>query len=138
MSVVSITAAMIEKNADEANFVKNEEHFAIFKKIISVINATWPKKTPAHIAYLTGVSERAVQFWLAGTTRMSLDNVAALMKTDAGYEILQAIMGDCKAEWWLVTQTAQDVRKMRRDIKKQQDRIALRSAQLDMIDQLKG
>lgn len=135
MSVVSITTAKKAKNAGEASFATNEDRFAIFKKIISVINATWPKKTPAHVAHLTGVSERAVQFWLAGTTRMSLDHVAALMRTDAGYEILEAIMGDCKAEWWIVTQSAHSVRKSRKAIKKEQERIAATRAQLDLLDQ---
>lgn len=121
----------------EARFAGTKPRFIAFEKIINVLRTMWPKKTAANVAYLTGVSERAVQFWLAGETRMSLENVVALLKTEAGYEILEAILGDdCKAEWWIVTRTAWDVRKMRKEIKNQEDRIAARRAQLDMIDQL--
>ena len=123
--------------AHEARFAGTKACFIPFEKITNILRAMWPKKTAANVAYLTGVSERAVQFWLAGETRMSLENVVALLKTEAGYEILEAILGDdCRAEWWIVTRTAWDVRKMRKEIKKQEDRIAARRAQLDMIDQL--
>lgn len=136
-------AASSARTADRANqprvvrFPRSEADFTTMKQISLVLRAFWPVKTAAKVAYLAGVSERSVKFWLAGETRMSLEHVIALLKTDAGFDILQAILGDdCKAEWWLVTQTAQDVRKMRREIKKQEDRIAQRRAQLDMIDQL--
>jgi hypothetical protein len=135
MTVVSITTAKKAKIAPEEAFVKNEERFSAFDKIIKVISARWPKKTPAHVAHLTGVSERAVQFWLAGTTRMSLEHVAALLRTDAGYEILEAVMGDSSAEWWIVTRSAQSVRKSRKAIKKEQERIAATRAQLDLLDE---
>ncbi len=116
---------------------KNAISTVAFENCMKVLRAAWPKKTASYVAHLTGTNERAVQFWLAGNTRMSMDAVVALLRTDAGYDILESVMGDCKAEWWLVTQTAQDVRKMRKEIQKQEDRIAHRRAQLDLIDQLK-
>lgn len=135
MTVVSITTAKKAKSGGEEPFVKNEEHFSVLEKIMGVISAYWPKKTPAHVSHFTGVSERAVQFWLAGTTGMSLEHAVALLKTDAGYEILEAVMGDSKVEWWVVTQSAQSVRKSRKAIKKEQERIAATRAQLDLLDQ---
>jgi hypothetical protein len=137
MSAISITTAKNAKGCAVRFCTKSAISFPAFEKFIRILRATWPHKTAAHVAHLTGTSERTVKFWLAGTTRMSVDAVVALLKTEAGYEILEAIMSDgCEAEWWLVTQTAQDVRKMRREIKKQENRIAQRRAQLDMIDQL--
>lgn len=137
MTVVNLTSGKFAKSGDEKDCTKSAVGSTQLRKIALILKAFWPVKTAAKVAFLTGSSERCVKFWLAGETRMSLENVVALLKTDAGYEILQAILGEsCAAEWWLVTQTAQDVRKMRREIKKQEDRIATRKAQLDMIDQL--
>jgi len=135
MSVVSITNAKNAKSAGVIRYTETKRASAFFAKAIEIVKATWPRKTSAHVAHLTGVSERAVQFWLAGETRMSLDGAIALLQTDAGFEILEAIMGDAKVEWWVVTQVAQDVRKSKKAIKKEQERINRTRAQLDLLDQ---
>lgn len=138
MSVISLSAAKNAKAGGEKYCTKSAISFAAFDKFLNVIKRAWPRKTEAHVAHLTGASERAVQYWLAGKTRMSIDAVVALLKTEAGYDILEAIMDDgCKAEWWLVTKVAQDVRRSRKAIRKEQERIAASAAQLDLIDDLK-
>jgi hypothetical protein len=96
---------------------------SVFDKIVSVISARWPIKTPACVHHLTGVSERAVQFWLAKTTGLSLENVIALLRTEIGFEILEAVMSDCQEEWWLTTKVEHGLRQARRAIKEQQKRI---------------
>jgi hypothetical protein len=110
------------KTAGEANFSKSETDSVPFEKIVNVIRRAWPKKTAAHVSFLTGVSERAVQFWLAGQTRMTLDHIAALLKTEEGYAILSAIMGDAKVEWWLDTMTAAELRDSRKALRMEQRR----------------
>lgn len=138
MGIVSITTAKNAKTADEASFSKSESRFVIFEKIVSVIRCAWPKKTAAHISFLTGVSERAVQFWLAGETRMSLEHVVALLRTDEGYLILEAIMGDCKQDWWITTKNSQRLRLNRRQIaaaQKRLDAIKAEQAQIDLFQQ---
>lgn len=133
--VVSITSAKNAKTTGEKFCTKSAISFAAFEKLTKVLRAAWPKKTAACVAHLTGTNERTVQFWLAGSTRMSVDAVVALLRTEAGYDILNAVMGaDCKAEWWVVTQSAQDIRKSRKAVKIQQDRIAAIRAQLDFLD----
>lgn len=137
MSVVSLINSKNAKNRGEVNFVKTEVRFAVFEKIVSVIKATWPRKTTAHVSYLTGVSERSVQFWLAGETRMTLEHVAALLKTDEGYAILNAIMGDCRAQWWLDTMTAAELRASRKALRIEQrrtDRLKEMRAQREMYE----
>ena len=114
MAGLSITGGKSANSRGEANFSKSEDRSVVFEKIVSIIRRAWPKKTAAHISFLTGVSERAVQFWLAGETRMTLDHVGALLKTEEGYAILCAIMGDCKAEWWLDTMMSAELRESRR------------------------
>lgn len=121
-----------------APFAKNEALFAIFDKIVSVIKETWPKKTPQHVHHCTGVSERAVQFWLARETGLSLENVIALLRTEAGYGILDAIMGDSQVEWWITTKNAHELRITRRQIAEAQrrlDAIKAGQRQIDLFEQ---
>lgn len=135
MSVVSITSAKNAKAGGELDCPQSAADFTHLKRISVILKAFWPGKTAAKVSYLAGVSERSVKFWLAGETRMSLENVIALLKTDAGYEILEAVLGkDCKAEWWLVTQSAQNIRRSRKAIKREQERIEATRAQLDFLD----
>jgi hypothetical protein len=135
MTVVSITGGKIAKSGGEKDCPKSAIGITHLRKISTILRAFWPVKTVAKVAYLTGTSERCVKFWLAGETRMSLENVVALLKTEAGYEILQAILGDdCRAEWWIVTQSAQDIRKSRKAIKKEEARILATRAQLDLLE----
>jgi hypothetical protein len=116
-------------------FPRSEERFTVFSEIVAVLLDFWPRKTASHVSYLAGVSERAVKYWLAGVTRMSLEHVVALLRTEAGFDILEAMMGDCKVEWWLAAQAAQNIRRSKRAIKKEQERIAATRAQLDLLDQ---
>lgn len=116
-------------------FPRSEARFTIFSAIVAVLKDIWPRKTISHASFATGVSERAVKYWLAGQTRMSLEHVVALLRTDDGYAILVAIMGDCQAEWWLATQAAQNIRRSKKAIKREQERIAQTRAQLDLLDQ---
>lgn len=116
-------------------FPKSEACFPVFGQITAVLRALWPKKTAAHVSFLTGVSERAVKFWLAGETRMSVEHVTTLLRTEEGYAVLAAIMGDAEPEWWIIAKSGQSVRTSRKNIKREQDRIAAARAQLDLLDQ---
>jgi hypothetical protein len=134
MSSSMAATAKLANKPNVVRFPRSEADFTTIKKISLVLRAFWPIKTAAKVAYLAGVSERSVKFWLAGETRMSLEHVIALLKTDAGYDILEAVLGDTQVEWWLVTRAAQDVRKSRKAIKREQERIAATRAQLDLLD----
>lgn len=119
-------------------FPHSEERFTVFSAIVAVLKDIWPRKTISHASYATGVSERAVKYWLAGETRMSLEHVVALLRTDDGYLILEAVMGDCKADWWITTKNAQALRITRRQIaeaQKRLDAIKAGQAQLDIFQQ---
>jgi hypothetical protein len=118
-------------------FSKNEKSCSGFLQIINAIKAAWPNKTVAYVSHLTGASERAVHFWLAGSTRMSVDAIGALLRTPEGFLVLTAIMGDCNEEWWVEARLAEGVRQSRRAIKEQQKRIdALRAlqSQIDLFE----
>lgn len=135
MPLLSRTNGQNAKTGDEALCPRSESGFPHLKRISAILKAFWPVKTAAKVSYIAGVSERSVKFWLAGETRMSLENLVALLRTEAGYEILEAVLGDdCREEWWLVTQSAQNIRKSRKAIKREQERITATRAQLDLLD----
>jgi len=137
MAAVNAEAGKKANSVAVAPFVKNEGLFVIFDKIVNVICERWPRKTPACVHHKTGVSERAVQFWLAKQTGLSLENVIALLRTEVGYEVLEALMGDSQEEWWLTTKVAHGLRQSRRAIAAQQKRIdelRLQQSQIDIFE----
>ncbi len=73
-----------------------------------VLRALWPVKTAATLVEKTGASERAVKYWLAGNTRMSVGHIARLLRSDEGFSILDAIMAGSSARWWRLAQLAHE------------------------------
>lgn len=135
MSALSLSAVKKARNPNERIFTDAKQISDCSSRVIAALKATWPTKTAAHVAYLSGVSERAVHFWLAGQTRMPMEAIASLLRTDAGYEILKAVIGDdCKVEWWEAAQIAHSIRQTRQAIKKEQDRIAATAARIALLD----
>jgi plasmid maintenance system antidote protein VapI len=120
--------------AGAQGFTRQEKSFSASQKIINAIKACWPRKTAAHVAHLTEVEERTVRFWIAGETRMSVDAVAALLRTEEGYAVLEAIMTGCSAKWWVAMQTHHDIRKSRRAVKAEEERVVRLKAQLSLLD----
>lgn len=122
------------KTGDEKSCTKSAIGFPVLSQITNAIRAAWPRKTAAHVAHFTGMEERTVKFWLAGETRMSVESIGALLRTEEGYAILAAIMGDSTAKWWQATRAAQDLRVSRRALKAQEERVARLRAQLTLLD----
>lgn len=143
MRTLSTATPKIAKVAGVVSFPKKETSFPALLAVISTINALWPKKTSAHVKHFIekllgsgqGPSERTVRFWLASETRMSVEALIALLRTEEGYQILEAVMGDSREPWWLAAKAAQDIRRSRKAIKREQERITQTRAQLDLLDQ---
>lgn len=138
MGTFSITTAKNAKGRGETRFESAKFASVFYGQVVDIIRRAWPRKTSSHIAYLTGVSERSVQFWLAGETRMSVENVAALLRTDAGFEILKAIMGEAKPKWWLNFQIVQSVRESKRAIAREMKRteeLRALQAQIELFEE---
>ena len=121
------------KSGAAESFTKGETGFTLTARIVLALKEIFPKKTVQHASFVTGADERTVKFWLAGTTRMSVESVGALLRSDEGYAILAAIMGEAKPAWWVATQLAHSIRSQRAAIKKQEERTAALRAQLDLI-----
>jgi len=137
MRTASPHPAEMANQAPAERCTKSATDFGILQRLAIAIKTAWPRKSEAHVAHFTGRSERAVQFWLSASTRMSVEDVAALLRTEEGFLILDAIMGDdCGAEWWIVTKNAHDIRATRKMIDAAQRKLdAIRHRQQDLFDQ---
>lgn len=65
-----------------------------------VARSLWPTKTDAALSAKTGSSDRLCRYWLANKYNLSADDLAALLRTDEGFQILEAIIGEAKPVWW--------------------------------------
>lgn len=134
MGTTNQTIALQANQGGAVNFPKKEANFPIVEKIVSVLRDIWPRKTSYNVACVTGVSERAVRHWISANTGMKLEHVVKLLKTEDGYEILSAIMGDSDEEWWVATKIAHEVHTTRRAIKREMARLAESKKKLDALD----
>jgi hypothetical protein len=68
--------------------------------VMRVAQAIWPRKTAAELSLRTGTQVRACEYWLSRKTEMSADALARLLRSDAGLEVLEVIIGDARPTWW--------------------------------------
>ncbi|NTG61812.1 hypothetical protein G6L45_16145 [Agrobacterium rhizogenes] len=60
----------------------------------------WPSKTANHLASRAEISKRAAELWLEGRTEPGADALVNLLRSDAGFELLQSIMQGSGTRWW--------------------------------------
>ncbi|NTG94229.1 hypothetical protein G6L92_15800 [Agrobacterium rhizogenes] len=60
----------------------------------------WPSKTAANLAGRAHISMRAAELWLEGRTEPGADALVNLLRSDAGFELLQSIMEGSGTRWW--------------------------------------
>lgn len=68
--------------------------------VMRAVQAFWPSKTALELREATGASERMIQYWIANKYSLSADDLAGLLRTEAGFAILENIMGTAKPTWW--------------------------------------
>lgn len=65
-----------------------------------VAQALWPTKPDVALASKTGASDRMCRYWLENKYSLSSDALASLLRSDEGFHILEAIIGESKPTWW--------------------------------------
>lgn len=68
--------------------------------VMRAVRAFWPSKTTLELREATGASERMIKYWIANKYSLSADDLAGLLRTEAGFAVLESIMGDAKPVWW--------------------------------------
>jgi len=77
----------------------------VVEVVSRVARRLWPIKTARNLASRTRKTHRAAEDWIATRTGMSADALADLLRSDAGRDVLEAIMGDAPPSWWPEFQT---------------------------------
>lgn len=68
--------------------------------VMRAAQTLWPRKTAAELSVRTGIKQRACEYWMERKSGMSAESLALLLRTDEGFQILEAIIGDAKPVWW--------------------------------------
>lgn len=87
-----------------------------------VFRALWPVKTNIELSSRAGVSVRAAEYWLARRGNISADALAALLRSDAGLHVLEALIGTDRPVWWLAFKRTHELSALRR-AQEQQKRV---------------
>jgi len=135
MTAVTSTISKSANHGGVDRFTKKGRALHLVARIMEAAQRAWPTKPRAVVADETGVSERAVKYWLAGNTTMDLVHAAELLDTEEGFEILAAIMGTSKVRWWRIAQLAQErdtVAKQIRAAEVKLERVKASRAQIEL------
>lgn len=68
--------------------------------LVSFFKGLWPSATWKGLARSLGLSERTAKHRLARTRDFSADELAALIRSDHGFDVLAIIMADAAPAWW--------------------------------------
>ena len=68
--------------------------------VMRAVHAFWPTKTMLELKEATGASDRMIQYWIANKYSLSAADLAGLLRTEAGFAVLENIMGSAKPTWW--------------------------------------
>lgn len=94
-------SAVENANSDPASSCsRNEARLQTNSAVMRAVQAFWPSKTALELKEATAASDRMIQYWLANRYSLSADDLAALLRTEAGFAVLESIMGSAKPTWW--------------------------------------
>jgi hypothetical protein len=100
MTVVSITTSKSANLQAASSCSKNEAGLQVNFSVMRAVRAFWPKKYKDALSSHTRASDRMIQYWLANKYSISASDLAHLIRSDAGFLILENLMGEAKPAWW--------------------------------------
>lgn len=117
-------------SAPEQSFRKSGRIVPLNDAITRVLQALWPTKRDMRLAAITGRTDRFARECLSLRSKYSADDLAALLRTEDGLQILEAVMGDARPAWWRKVKRASQLATLRSSIAKQEQ--AIRQLELDL------
>lgn len=102
---------------------RNEAGLQVTAVIMRAARAFWPSKTALELREATHASERMIQYWLSEKYSLSAGDLAALLRTEAGFAILENIMGEARPTWWKRFRQSVERALIRADLKAAQKRL---------------
>jgi hypothetical protein len=100
---MTTASQQITKTANLAGakrFGESRKPLRLTDEVMRAAQAIWPRKTAAELSVITGSGVRACEYWLSRKTEMSADALVALLRSESGLEILEAVIGDARPSWW--------------------------------------
>ena len=84
----------------DLGFAKRGKRIPPVEAVCAMARRLWPSKTAINLASRAEISERAAKLWLEGRTEPGADALVNLLRSDAGFELLQSIMEGSGTRWW--------------------------------------
>lgn len=84
----------------ETGFGNRRSGIRCIDAVCDLARRLWPSKTAANLAGRAHISRRAAELWLEGRTEPGADALVNLLRSDAGFELLQSIMQGSGTRWW--------------------------------------
>lgn len=79
---------------------RNEVGLQTNSLVMRAVQAFWPLKCKDNLRFHTRASDRMIQYWLANKYSISAADLANLLRSEAGFQVLENIMGDARPTWW--------------------------------------
>jgi len=81
-------------------FLRSGTALSATQALLRTLRRLWPLKTDVEMAGRIGLSDRWCRKVLAERAHLSTEGLAALLRTEDGAEVLEALMGDARPKWW--------------------------------------
>lgn len=73
---------------------------SVTSRVIRRAKQIWASKVSHELSLRTGMSRRQTENWVSGRYEMSADALADLLRSEHGFDFLEAVMEGSNAEWW--------------------------------------
>lgn len=84
----------------DSGFSKRRNRIRPVDAVCDMARRLWPSKTAINLSSRAEISKRAAELWLEGRTEPGADALVNLLRSDAGFELLQSIMEGSGTRWW--------------------------------------
>ncbi len=84
----------------DLGFSKNRSRIRCVDAVCDMARRLWPSKTAINLSSRAEISKRAAELWLEGRTEPGADALVNLLRSDAGFDLLQSIMQGSGTRWW--------------------------------------
>lgn len=84
----------------DAGFSKRRNRIRPVDAVCEMARRLWPAKTAINLSSRAEISKRAAELWLEGRTEPGADALVNLLRSDAGFQLLQEIMQGSGTKWW--------------------------------------
>ena len=74
--------------------------YAHWDRLAKAVRELFPHKTAHHLSDLAGLRLRAAEYFLSRKTGLSAPALVALLQSEEGLPVLEALMGDARPAWW--------------------------------------